>query len=48
MINPTPQQGSIDLIELQERLSVVEDELAAIRNHRVESNEAWETIRARL
>jgi len=50
MSKPTSQQDSIDLIELQERLSVVEHELAAIRNrnHRVESNKAWETSRVRL
>ncbi len=38
------------MIKLQERLSVVESELAAIRNrnHRVESNKAWETSRVRL
>jgi hypothetical protein len=50
MSNPTSQQDSIDLIKLQERLSVVENELAAIRNrnHRVESNKAWETSRVRL
>jgi hypothetical protein len=50
MSNPTSQQDSIDLIELQARLSVVESELAAIRNrnHRVESNKAWETSRVRL
>lgn len=50
MSNPTAQQDSIDLIELQERLSVVENELAAIRNrnHRVESNKAWETSHVRL
>jgi hypothetical protein len=38
------------VIKLQERLSVVESELAAIRNrnHRVESNKAWETSRVRL
>jgi hypothetical protein len=50
MSNPTSQQDSIDLTELRERLSVVEHELAAIRNrnHRVESNKAWETSRVRL
>jgi hypothetical protein len=50
MSNPTLQQDSIDLIKLQERVSVVESELAAIRNrnHRVESNKAWETSRVRL
>jgi hypothetical protein len=50
MSNTTSQQDSIDVIKLQERLSVVESELAAIRNrnHRVESNKAWETSRVRL
>ena len=50
MSNPPSQQDSIDLIEIQERVSVVENELAAIRNrnHRVESNKAWETSRVRL
>ena len=50
MSNPTSQQDSIDLIKLQECLAVVENELAAIRkrNHRVESNKAWETSRVRL
>lgn len=50
MSNPTSQQDSIGLIELQARLSAVESELAAIRNrnHRVESNKAWETSRVRL
>lgn len=50
MSNPTFQQDSIDLIKLQERLSVVENELAVIRNRnsRVESNKAWETSRLRL
>jgi hypothetical protein len=40
----------INLIELQERLSVVERELAEIRNRnrRVESDKAWETSRVRL
>ncbi len=40
----------IDLIKLQERLSVVESEVAAIsnRNRRVESDKAWETSRVRL
>jgi hypothetical protein len=40
----------VDLIKLQERLSVVESELADIRdrNRRVESDKAWETGRVRL
>jgi hypothetical protein len=50
MSNPTSQHDSVDLIKLQERVSMVENELAAIRNrnHRVESNKAWETSRVRL
>lgn len=50
MSNTISQQDSIDLIKLQERLSVVESELADIRNRncRVESDKAWETSRARL
>jgi hypothetical protein len=50
MSNPTSQNDSVDLIKLQERVSMVENELAAIRNrnHRVESNKAWETSRVRL
>ena len=50
MSNTISQQDSVDLVNLQERLSVVENELAAIhnRNHRVDSNKAWETSRARL
>lgn len=44
------EQDPIDLIQLQERLSVVESELADIRNRnrRVESDKAWETGRIRL
>jgi hypothetical protein len=50
MSNTTAQQDSVDLIKLQERLFVVENELAAIRNrnYRVESNKAWEKSRVRL
>lgn len=50
MSTPNSQHDSIDLIKLQERVSVLESELAAIRsrNHRVESNKAWETSRVRL
>jgi hypothetical protein len=50
MSNTNSHQDSIELSTLQERLSVVETELAAMRNrnHRVESNKAWETSRVRL
>jgi hypothetical protein len=50
MSNTISQQDSIDLIKLQERLSVVEAELADIRNRnrRVESDKSWETGRIRL
>ena len=50
MSNTTSEQYPIDLIKLQERLSVVESELADIRNRnrRVESDKAWETSRVRL
>lgn len=50
MSNTISQQDSISLIKLQERLSVVESELADIRNRnrRVESDKAWETSRVRL
>lgn len=50
MSNTISQQDSIGLIKLQERLSVVESELADIRNRnrRVESDKAWETSRVRL
>ena len=50
MSNTTPEQNSIDVFKLHERLSVVESELAAIRdrNRRVESNKAWESSRIRL
>jgi hypothetical protein len=50
MSNTTAQQDSVGLIKLQERLFVVENELAAIRNrnYRVESNKAWEKSRVRL
>lgn len=50
MSNTTSQLEPVDLNKLQERLSVVENELATIRNrnHRVESNKAWETSRVRL
>ena len=50
MSNTISKEDSVDLTKLQERLSVVENELAAIRNrnHRVESHKAWETSRTRL
>jgi hypothetical protein len=50
MSNAISEQDPIDLIKLQERLSVVESELADIRNRnrRVESDKAWETSRGRL
>ena len=50
MSNTISHQDSIGLIKLQERLSVVESELADIRNRnsRVESDKAWETSRVRL
>ena len=50
MSNTISEQDPIDLIKLQERLSVVESELADIqnRNRRVESDKAWETSRGRL
>ncbi len=50
MSNPISQQESIELIKLQERLSVVESELTDIRNRnrRVQSDKAWETGRIRL
>ena len=50
MSNAISEQDPIDLIKLQERLSVVESELADIRNRnrRVESDQAWETSRGRL
>ena len=50
MSNTISEQDPIDLIKLQERLSVAESELADIRNRnrRVESDKAWETSRGRL
>ena len=50
MSNAISEQDPIDLLKLQERLSVVESELADIRNRnrRVESDKAWETSRGRL
>ena len=50
MSNAISEQDPIDLFKLQERLSVVESELADIRNRnrRVESDKAWETSRGRL
>lgn len=50
MSNTISEQDPIVLIKLQERLSVVESELADIRNRnrRVESDKAWETSRVRL
>jgi hypothetical protein len=50
MSDTSSQQDSIELIKLQERLSVVESELADIRNRnrRVESDKAWETGCVRL
>lgn len=50
MSNAISEQDPIDLFKLQERLSLVESELADIRNRnrRVESDKAWETSRGRL
>ena len=50
MSNAISEQDPIDLFKLQERLSVVESELADIRNRNrpVESDKAWETSRGRL
>ena len=46
MSNAISEQDPIDLFKLQERLSVVESELADIRNRNrpVESDKAWETM----
>ena len=50
MNNGSYQTDCVDFSQLKERLTVIENELAAIRdrNRQVESNKAWETSRVRL
>jgi hypothetical protein len=50
MSQDTPQLLADELIQLKERIVLIEGEIAAIhnRNRRVESNKTWETGRFRL